>query len=90
MEENKVERPMHHLAKVCYNCKYFRRKKTRMHQRFGFCIIIEFMDSFIKSLPKKEKRLHYDQTPIDGTCDWHLFKGKRAKIAYDVTGITPL
>ena len=90
MERHKVERPLYRLEKVCFNCKYFRRKKTNEFQRFGFCSIILYMDSEIKALPKKKQRLHFDVTPIDGSCDWHIFSGNKAQMAASVAGAKPI
>lgn len=69
-----VERPMFRLEKVCYNCRFYKRKSTKI-SRMGFCTVNRAINPEIKNLPREEQKLHYLKTSIDSTCDWHQFKG---------------
>ena len=69
------ERPLYRLEKVCYNCRFYRRKKYNRFSRFGYCTIIKLFKPEIRKLIKEERMLHYEITSIDSSCDWHQYKG---------------
>ena len=72
---DRPEKPLYRLEKVCYNCKFYRRLKVNRYSRFGLCTINKFFDPEIMKLPLQERKVHYEKTSIDSSCDWHQFKG---------------
>jgi len=92
MKPNEVEqpeRPMFRLQRICYNCTYQRRKKEGLWSYSALCRLIETTNPDIKKLPLKERRNYWTITPIDATCDFHLFRG-RAKEKAAEHGAYPL
>ena len=89
LKVEKPELPMFRLERICFNCKYYRRRQPNLWSRYGLCRLIEITSPEIKVLPRKERRAYYTKVPVDAACDFHQFKGHFVEAAATL-GARPL